>query len=205
MIRPHLPGHNFVVFIQGLKGKTFVSSQSKMILPTRFVALSLLIMVSGQPSGRQQKTITAMEQRLSIITIGADNLPAMKAFYMEKFGWKPVAENKDILFFKLNGILFGLFGRKDMAKFNGASPEGSGFRPYNLAYMVDSKEKVVELYDLLKSRGVKIISEPEVPSFGGYYFLIADLEGNIWEIAWNLFMPLDGNGNVITHKPIDNL
>ena len=162
-------------------------------------------MVSVYPAASQKKMTTIMEQRLSIITIGADNLQAMRAFYVEKFGWKPVAENKDILFFKLNGFLFGLYGRKDMAKFNGASPEGSGFRPYNLAYMVDSKQKVVELYELLKSRGVKIIKEPEVPPIGGYYFLIADIEGNIWEIAYNLFMPLDENGNVITHKPIDHL
>src|ERR1700682_6767142 len=103
----------------------------------RFAAIGLLIMVSIDPVASQKKTTTAMEQRLSIITIGADNLQAMKAFYVEKFGWQPVAENKDILFFKLNGLLFGLFGRKDMAKFNGASSEGSGFRPYNLAYMVD--------------------------------------------------------------------
>jgi hypothetical protein len=74
------------------------------------VAIILLTILIGRPSGGQDKT-SAMEQRLSIITIGCDNLQSMKKFYEEKFGWHPVAENKDILFFKLNGFLFGLYGR----------------------------------------------------------------------------------------------
>lgn len=146
-----------------------------------------------------------MQQRLSIITLGADDLPAMRQFYVEKFGWTPVAENKDIIFFKLNGFLFGLYGRKRMAEFNGMSPEGSGFRSLNLAYMVDSKEEVEALYGSLKAKGVNIIKEPSVPPIGGYLFLFTDVEGNVWEIAKNPFMPLDKDGNVITHESISHV
>jgi uncharacterized glyoxalase superfamily protein PhnB len=85
-------------------------------------------------------------------------------------------------------------------------PKGAVFRPYNLAYMVDSKQKVEEIYAAMKSRGVRIVQEPkEPPVIGGCYFLMADIEGNIWEVAYNLLIPLDENGNVITHKPIVNL
>lgn len=146
-----------------------------------------------------------MQQRLSVITLGVEDLQAMRNFYTEKFGWETVAENKDIVFFKLNGFLFGLYGRKEMAEAAGASPEGTGFRPLTLAYMVESKKEVEDLYTSLKSKGVKIVREPEVPPIGGYYFLMADPEGNIWDIAHNLFIPLDENGNVITHKSIDHL
>lgn len=146
-----------------------------------------------------------MEQRLSIITLGADSLQAMRNFYVEKFGWKPVAENKDIIFFKMNGLLFGLFGRKDLADFHETTPEGSGFRPLTLAYLVNSKEEVESMYALMKKRGVKIIKEPSKPSFGGLYFLIADIERNVWDISYNPLIPLDENGNVITHKSIDHL
>jgi catechol 2,3-dioxygenase-like lactoylglutathione lyase family enzyme len=163
-----------------------------------------MILLSSCQQEDQNKNL--MDQRLSIITLAADSLQAMRSFYVEKFGWKPVAENQDIIFFKLNGFLFGLYGRKDLAKFNNTSPEGSGFRPFNLLYMVDSKEKVEEIYNDLKSKGVKIVQEPkEPPVIGGYYFLFADVEGNIWEVAYSLFVPLDEDGNVITHKSIDNL
>ena len=146
-----------------------------------------------------------MEQRLSIITLGAVDLQAMKNFYIDKFGWTPVAENTDIVFFKLNGLLFGLYGRKELAEFSGTTPEGTGFRCFTLAYMVDSKQKVETLYQQLKDKGVKIVKEPTVPPIGGCYFMFQDIEGNIWEIAYNLFIPLDEKGNVITHTSIDNL
>jgi uncharacterized glyoxalase superfamily protein PhnB len=115
------------------------------------------------------------------------------------------AEAKDIVFFKLNGFLLGLYGRKDLAVFAGnQTVAGSGFRSVVLAYMVQSKTEVEKLYSELKSRGVRIVKEPEVPPIGGYYFLIADSENNIWEIAHNTFMVLDKKGNVTEHKNIDN-
>jgi catechol 2,3-dioxygenase-like lactoylglutathione lyase family enzyme len=146
-----------------------------------------------------------MEQRISIVTLGVDNLVAMKQFYTEKFGWKIEAQAKDIAFFKLNGLLLGLYGRKDLATFTGKSPEGSGFRPLVIAYMVDSKAEVEELYNQFTSRGIEIVKEPSVPSIGGYYFLISDIEGNVWEIAWNPMMVLDKSGNVVAHTNIDHL
>jgi catechol 2,3-dioxygenase-like lactoylglutathione lyase family enzyme len=71
----------------------------------------------------QAKTDSIMEQRLSIITIGTDDLHAMRNFYVQTFGWQPVAENKEIIFFKLNGFLFGLCGRTQLAEFADTTPE----------------------------------------------------------------------------------
>ena len=165
---------------------------------TLLCVLAFLFLVCGPKNSMGQ----TMDQRLSIITIGVDSLQAMKNCYVEKFGWKPVAENQDIVFFKLNGFLFGLYPAKKLADFATTPPEKTGFRPFTLAYMVDSKQKVIDLYNMMKGRGVKIMKEPQVPPIGGYYFLMADMEGNIWEVAYNLFMPLDEKGNVITHKHI---
>lgn len=150
-------------------------------------------------------TEQTLQQRLSIITIGARDLPAMRSFYVDQFGWQPVAENKDIIFFKLNGLLFGLYGSDNMAKFNHKEWTPAGFRPYNLAYMVPTEAAVEELYTALQRKGVKIIHPPEVPPIGGCYFLLEDVEGNVWEIACNPFMPLDKEGNVITHTSISHL
>lgn len=169
--------------------------KQKIILSCLFV----ILLLSCKPKNSMGQSL---DPRLSIITIGVDSLQAMRNFYIEKFGWKPVAENQEIVFFKLNGFLFGLYPAKKLADFTVTPPERTGFRPFTLAYMVDSKQKVVDLYNLMKARGVKIIKEPQVPPIGGYYFLMADLEGNLWEVAYNLFMPLDKNGNVITHKHI---
>jgi uncharacterized protein len=102
------------------------------------------------------KTIMAMEQRISVLTIGADNLTAMKKFYGEVLGWATVAENKDIAFYKLNGFLLSICDRKMLADFIGVDHKGQGFRSVTIGYNVDSKEEVLGLYDQLKNR-VKIL------------------------------------------------
>ena len=70
-----------------------------------------------------------MEQRLTIVTIGVDDLAAMRDFYVEKFGWTPVAENKDIVFFKLSGTLLGFFEKEDWPGTRGWIPPPSALSP----------------------------------------------------------------------------
>jgi uncharacterized glyoxalase superfamily protein PhnB len=56
------------------------------------------------------------------------------------------------------------------------------------------------LIQTLESRGVKIIKRPETVFWGGYSSYIADPDENLWEIAFNPFLPLDENGNVSEEK-----
>lgn len=146
-----------------------------------------------------------MEQRISVLTIGANDLTAMRNFYEEKLEWTPVAGNKDIVFYKMNGFLFSIGKRKKLADFIGINPEGSGFRAVTFGYNVPTEEEVRELYDQLKSKGVKVLNEPAEPPFGGLFFYFEDIEGNIIEIACNAFIPLDENNNAIDHKSINQL
>jgi uncharacterized protein len=145
-----------------------------------------------------------MEQRISVLTIGADDLTAMKHFYGHVLGWTTVADNKDISFYKLNGFLLSICDKKMLADFIGVDHKGQGFRSVTIGYNVDSKEQVLELYDQLKDK-VKIIKAPTEPPFGGLFFYFADVEGNIIEIAQNSFITLDKDNNAIDHKPINPL
>ncbi|WP_080059482.1 VOC family protein [Spirosoma aerolatum] len=146
-----------------------------------------------------------MDQRFSVITLGTDDLTAMKQFYTETLGWKPVAENKDIVFYKMNGFLFSLFDRANLAQGVGVSAEGTGFRSFTLAYNVGSKREVDDLFDELKVKKVTILKEPHDTPFGGYFFYFADPEGNVLEVAYNPYVPLDERSNIVTHKNIDEL
>jgi uncharacterized protein len=145
-----------------------------------------------------------MEQRISVLTIGADDVNAMKKFYGQVLGWTTVAENKDIAFYKLNGFLLSICDRKTLAGFIGVDHKGQGFRPVTIGYNVESKEEVLKLYDQLKDN-VKILKEPTEPPFGGLFFYFEDVEGNILEVAQNSFVTLDNNKNATDHKPIDQL
>ncbi len=161
-------------------------------------------LILGHKEQNQAKGMIGMDQRISVLTIGADNLAAMKNFYGNVLGWSTVAENKDIAFYKLNGFLLSICDRKMLADFIGVDHHGQGFRSVTIGYNVESKEEVLELYAQLKGK-VKILKEPVEPPFGGLFFYFSDIEGNIIEIAYNAFILLDKDKNAIDHKPIDHL
>lgn len=145
-----------------------------------------------------------LEQRMTVLTIGADDLSAMRTFYEKTLGWKPVAQNKDVVFYKLNGFLFSICGKKMLADFIGVKSEGTGFRAVTIGYNVNSEEEVRAHYEKLKDK-VKILKQPTAPPFGGLFFYFTDIEGNILEIAFNPYVVMDESNNVTDHKSIDNL
>ena len=139
-----------------------------------------------------------MQPRVTIIGLGVENLKAATTFYQEKFGWKlTAASNEQISFFQLNGILLSLYPREKLAEDATVHHEGTGFKGFTLAYNTRTKEEVDEIFADLANKNVKIIKQPEQVFWGGYSGYVADLDDNLWEIAYNPFMELDEEGNVI--------
>ncbi len=139
-----------------------------------------------------------MEQRLTIITLGVEDLKMASEFYEKKFGWEKMkSSNEFISFFQLNGILLSLYPKGKLAEDATVSSKGSGFKGFTLAFNARTKEEVDELIDTLESKGVKIIKKPKTALWGGYSGYIADLDQNLWEIAFNPYLSLDENGNAI--------
>lgn len=139
-----------------------------------------------------------MEQRLTIVGLGVNNLKESSQFYEEKFGWKKMkSSNDEITFFQLNGILLSLYPKEKLAEDATVNSEGHGFKGFTLAFNTRTKEEVDELVESLAAKGVKIIKKPEEVFWGGYSSYIADPDENLWEIAFNPFLPLDENGNTV--------
>jgi len=137
-----------------------------------------------------------MEQRATIITLGVKNLEVSTKFYQEQFGWKLMAlSNENISFFELNGILLSLYPREKLAEDAKVSHNGSGFKGFTLAYNTRSKVEVDSLFEDFEKKGVRIVKQPEEVIWGGYSGYIADPDDNLWEIAFNPFLPLDENAN----------
>ena len=130
-----------------------------------------------------------MQQRISLITLGVDDIETMSRFYTEVFGWMPLRQSTDqIKFFRLNGVKLALFDRDALAEDADIPAEGSGFRSFSLAYNLGSKEQVDVCFEELISRGARIVKQPEMVYWGGYRGYIADPEGNLWELAWNPYL-----------------
>ena len=53
----------------------------------------------------------AMQQQISVITLGIADLARSRRFYVEGFGWTPVFENDEIVFYQMNGLMLGTWLR----------------------------------------------------------------------------------------------
>ncbi len=139
-----------------------------------------------------------MEQRLTFIGLGVSDLKQSTQFYENNFGWKKSEHsNEFITFFKLNGIMLSLYPNDKLAEDAAVSSEGSGFKGFTLAHNLRSEKEVDDLINDLKTKGVTVVKDPVKTDWGGYSSYISDLDNNLWEIAYNPFLNMDENGNIL--------
>ena len=133
-----------------------------------------------------------MEQRMTFITLGVEDLNESIDFYEKKLGWKQSdLSNEDIIFFELNGLYLALYNRQELAKDATVDPEGQGFKGFTMAYNTRSEQEVDELLESLRKQGVPVVKEPQKVFWGGYSSYVSDPDGNLWEIAFNPFLKMD--------------
>ncbi len=143
-----------------------------------------------------------MLQRISFITIGVHDLEAMRSFYTHVFGWQPMKVNDGIVFFRMNGFILGLYPFPDLADDIGIKhPAKADSAPrFTLAVNFNSEKEVDDIFKKVTEKGVTVVKAPEKVFWGGYRGYIADIENNYWELAYNPFIEMDVDGNIIRHK-----
>lgn len=141
-----------------------------------------------------------MEQRISVITLGVADLPRARRFYVDGLHWAPVMEVEgEVVFFNVGpGLVVGLYS--GLAGDAGVSGRSAGLSSISLNVL--AKEEV----DMLMAEAIAAGAEVTMPArdtdWGGRSGYFADPDGHLWEIAWNPFWPLDGEGRVtIPVKP----
>ena len=137
-----------------------------------------------------------MKQHIHIITLGVKDLETSKKFYAETLGWKISRPQEGIAFFQAGGMVLALYPREELAADAKVSPDGIGFAGMTLAYNAGSEAEVDEIIKDLKSKGVKIIKEPQKVFWGGYSSYFADPDDFRWEVAYNPFFAFDENGSL---------
>ncbi|WP_334130370.1 VOC family protein [Sneathiella sp.] len=138
-----------------------------------------------------------MEQRLSLITLGVRDLGRSTAFY-EALGWKrSLRDASGVSFFQCGGIVFSLFPRTELAKDAGVAEEGSGFTGIALAYNTRSRDEVDALLMDVRGLGAEIVKLAAETFWGGYAGYFRDLDGHLWEVAWNPGFEITADGAII--------
>ncbi len=138
-----------------------------------------------------------MKPRINFVTLGVADMKAMRAFY-ERLGFAASsASNPHVTFFDANGIVLGLFGFQELAEDAGVKAGTiPKFRSLSLAWNAVDETSVDQIMEHAKSAGATITKKAQKVFWGGYSGYFADPEGNLWEVAFNPFMPLDAQGHV---------
>ena len=134
--------------------------------------------------------------RIGIVTLGVADVARARAFY-EAIGWEPCSSSMDeICWFRTADSFLGLFSTHDLAGDIGIAAGAPGVDPgITLAINVDSAEQVQAALDEAVAAGGSILKPATDVIFGisGYF---ADLDGHVWEVAYNPSFPIDADGRI---------
>ncbi|HEY9280029.1 MAG TPA: VOC family protein [Eoetvoesiella sp.] len=133
-----------------------------------------------------------MEARISLITIGVDDLERSLRFYRDGLGLRTDGiigtefEYGAVAFFQLqSGLKLGIWPRKSISRDTGLPLSAPGATELTLGHNVGSKSEVDAVMKQAKDAGAVIVKEAEEVFWGGYAGYFQDPDGHVWEIAWN--------------------
>jgi len=133
-----------------------------------------------------------MKPRITLITIGVDDLERSLHFYRDGLGFPTDGivgqefEYGTVVFIELqSGLRLALWPRKSIAHDTGLSPDTKSPIEFTLGHNVNSKSEVDGVMDQAKPAGAVIVKPAHDTFWGGYSGYFQDPDGHLWEVAWN--------------------
>lgn len=127
-----------------------------------------------------------MEQRISLVTLGVNDLARARAFY-EAMGWVGAQQPDDeVVFFQAGGMIFALW----------TALGGHGAPGIELAHNVRSPKEVDAVLIEAENAGGRVVRPAARAVWGGYTGAFADPDGYVWEVAHNPDWILAEDGSV---------
>ena len=128
-----------------------------------------------------------MKPRISMVTLGVNDLQKSVEFYNEGLGFPKIDSSPEVAFFSLNGSWLGLYSREALAEDAMVSSDGDGFNGFTLAHNVDSEAEVDQVIEQALSAGATLAKPAQKVFWGGYSGYFKDPDGYLWEVAHNPF------------------
>ena len=133
-----------------------------------------------------------MKPRITVLTIGVDDLERSLAFYRDGLGLKTDGivgqefEYGAVAFVDLeNGSKLALWPRKSIAHDSGLSLQTPSATEFTIGHNVSNRQEVDEVLAQAKKAGAKIVKPAQETFWGGYSGYFQDPDGHLWEVAWN--------------------
>ncbi|MBI1406276.1 MAG: VOC family protein [Caulobacter sp.] len=140
-----------------------------------------------------------MKPRVSVITLGVDDLDAAVAFYRDGLGLPTEGvvgrefEHGAVAFFDLqSGLRLALWARADIAHDTGLTLTTHSPTSLTLGHNVGSRGEVDRVMAHAERAGARVLKPAQDAFWGGYTGYFQDPDGHIWEVVWNPdFLPAD--------------
>ena len=138
-----------------------------------------------------------MRQKLNLITLGVNDFEKSLNFYEKGLGWEKSDKSMDDLaLFPLGGITLALYPRQGLADDATLKNQSAEFSGLTLSYNAKSEKEVDEVLKQVAELGATIIKPAQKVFWGGYSGYFKDLDGHLFEVAFNPFWELDENDNL---------
>lgn len=133
-----------------------------------------------------------MKSRITLITLGVDNLERAVRFYRDGLGLRTEGivgaefEYGAVAFFDLQaGLKLALWPRKSIAR-DAEIPLGSPSpTEFTIGHNVSSKVEVDQVMEQAQKAGAVVVKPAHDTFWGGYAGYFQDPDGHLWEVAWN--------------------
>ncbi|MCE3286032.1 MAG: hypothetical protein K0R70_2288 [Steroidobacteraceae bacterium] len=133
-----------------------------------------------------------MKARLTVITLGVDDLDRAVAFYRDGLGWPTEGivgrefENGAVAFFNLQGGLrLALWPRRSLAADAKLEPTPRSPGEFSLGHNVASQREVDDAMRQAAAAGARVVKPAQPTFWGGYAGYFQDPDGHLWEVVYN--------------------
>jgi catechol 2,3-dioxygenase-like lactoylglutathione lyase family enzyme len=130
--------------------------------------------------------------RITVITLGVDDLETSLAFYRDGLGLPTQGifgtefEHGAVAFFDLqHGVKLAIWPRESIAHDTGMSRSERSPTELTVGHNVASKEEVDAVMAQAKRAGANIVKAAQATFWGGYAGYFEDPDGHLWEVLWN--------------------
>lgn len=133
-----------------------------------------------------------MHPRLTVLTLGVDDLHRAVAFYRDGLGWPTAGivgeefPHGAVAFFELeHGLRLALWPRESLAHDTGLPRSHAGAPAVSLGHNVGSREEVDAVMVAARRAGADVVKAAGPTFWGGYAGYFQDPDQHLWEVAWN--------------------
>lgn len=133
-----------------------------------------------------------MQPRITVITLGVDDLDTALFFYRDGLGFATEGivgrefEYGAVVFIDLQpGLRLALWPRKSIAHDTGLPVGPLSSTEMTLGHNVASKSEVDAVMERARQANARIVKEAHTTFYGGYSGYFEDPDGHLWEVVWN--------------------